>query len=41
MQVWASVNEADIGRIRQGQTVRFTVDAFPGESSPARWPRSA
>ena len=32
MQVWASVNEADIGRIRAGQTVRFTVDAFPGET---------
>lgn len=29
MQVWASVNEADIGRIRPGLTVRFTVDAFP------------
>ena len=32
MQVWASVNEADIGRIRPGQPVRFTVDAFPGET---------
>jgi HlyD family secretion protein len=31
MQVWASVNEADIGRIKIGQTVTFTVDAFPGE----------
>lgn len=31
VQVWASVNEADVGRIRPGQTVRFTVDAFPGE----------
>jgi HlyD family secretion protein len=31
VQIWASVNEADIGRIRSGQTVRFTVDAFPGE----------
>jgi HlyD family secretion protein len=31
VQVWASVNEADIGRIRPGQPVRFTVDAFPGE----------
>ena len=26
MQVWASVNEADIGRIHAGQTVTFTVD---------------
>ncbi len=30
MQVWASVNEADIGNIRPGQPVTFTVDAFPG-----------
>lgn len=29
LQVWASVNEADIGRIYLGQKVRFTVDAFP------------
>ena len=32
MQVWASVNEADIGRIHKGQPVRFTVDAFPDET---------
>ena len=31
LEVWASVNEADIGNIRSGQAVRFTVDAFPGE----------
>ncbi|MFO0909061.1 MAG: efflux RND transporter periplasmic adaptor subunit [Isosphaeraceae bacterium] len=31
MQVWASVNEADIGRIHQGMPVTFTVDTFPGE----------
>lgn len=31
MQVWASVNEADIGRIKPGQKVRFTVDSYPGE----------
>jgi HlyD family secretion protein len=29
MQVDAKVSEADIGGIRLGQTVRFTVDAFP------------
>ncbi|MCL2347576.1 MAG: efflux RND transporter periplasmic adaptor subunit [Planctomycetaceae bacterium] len=28
MQVWTSVNEADIGRIRLGMPVRFSVDAF-------------
>lgn len=32
VQVWASVNEADIGRIQPGQTVRFNVDAHPGEN---------
>ncbi len=31
MQVWVAVNEADIGKIHQGQPVSFTVDAFPGE----------
>jgi len=31
LQVWASVNEADVGRIRKGQAVRFSVDAFPNE----------
>lgn len=31
VQVWASVNEADIGRIRVRQAARFTVDAFPGD----------
>jgi HlyD family secretion protein len=29
MQVWVAVNEADIGNIRPGQPVTFTVDAFP------------
>lgn len=32
MQVWVAVNEADIGRIRPGLPVTFTVDAFPGET---------
>jgi HlyD family secretion protein len=31
MQVWVSVNEADIGNIHPGQAVSFTVDAYPGE----------
>jgi HlyD family secretion protein len=31
LQVWVSVNEADIGRIKPGQPVTFTVDAYPGE----------
>ncbi len=32
MQVWASVNEADIGSIHAGQPVSFTVDAYPGQT---------
>lgn len=31
IQIWASVNEADIGRIRPGLPVKFTVDAYPKE----------
>jgi HlyD family secretion protein len=32
MQVECSVDEADIGKVKEGQTVRFTVDAFPDET---------
>src|SRR5262245_30789579 len=32
LQVWASVNEADIGSIHPGQGVRFSVDTFPRET---------
>ena len=35
MQVEASVDEADIGEVRQGQTVRFTVDAYPDRTFEA------
>lgn len=35
MQVEASVDEADIGQVRDGQAVRFTVDSYPGESFAA------
>jgi HlyD family secretion protein len=31
IQVWVSVNEADIGNIHPGQPVTFTVDAFPNQ----------
>jgi HlyD family secretion protein len=31
MQVNASIDEADVGRIRPGQPVTFRVDAYPGE----------
>ncbi len=29
IQVWAQVNEADVGRIHEGMPVHFTVDAYP------------
>jgi HlyD family secretion protein len=32
MQVEASIDEADVGRIRAGQKASFTVDAFPGRT---------
>ncbi|MDP4220743.1 MAG: efflux RND transporter periplasmic adaptor subunit [Bacteroidota bacterium] len=31
MEVQANVDEADIGQVKQGEDVSFTVDAFPGE----------
>ena len=31
MQLWAPVNEADIGQIHPDQPVTFTVDAFPNQ----------
>jgi HlyD family secretion protein len=35
MQVEASVDEADIGQVRDGQAVSFTVDAYPESRFPA------
>jgi HlyD family secretion protein len=32
MQVLASIDEADVGQIKQGIKANFTVDAFPGET---------
>ncbi len=32
MQVDAAIDEADISRVRAGQKVTFTIDAFPGRS---------
>ncbi len=32
MQVDASVDESDVGRIRNGQKASFTVDAYPGQT---------
>jgi HlyD family secretion protein len=36
LQVWVSVNEADIGHIQPGQPVTFTVDAQPGTVFPGK-----
>jgi HlyD family secretion protein len=36
MQVNASIDEADIGRVRAGQDVTFTVDAFPEQKFEGR-----
>lgn len=32
MQVEASIDESDVGRLRAGQKASFTVDAFPGQT---------
>jgi HlyD family secretion protein len=32
MQVNASIDESDVGKIRKGQSVRFTVDAYAGQT---------
>ncbi len=36
MQIETNVDEADIGRIRVGQTVQFTVDAYPDSLFPGK-----
>lgn len=35
MQLEAKVDEADVGEVREGQSAKFTVDAFPGRTFPA------
>lgn len=30
MEIQVDVDEADVGRVKEGQTARFTVDAYPG-----------
>ncbi len=32
LELWAYVDETDIGRIQNGQRVSFTVDTYPGEA---------
>ncbi len=36
MQIDTSVDEADIGRIKVGQAVQFTVDAYPDHTFPGK-----
>ncbi len=36
LEVWAYVDETDIGRIQVGQRARFTVDTYPGQELEAR-----
>lgn len=36
MEIWASVNETDIGSIHEGQPVTFTVASFPHEHFPGK-----
>src|SRR5262249_43396218 len=39
VQVWAQVNEADVGQVKAGQLVRFTVDASPGRRFTGKVPQ--
>ena len=32
LEIWAAVNEADVGGIYENQPVKFTVDAFPNQT---------
>ena len=36
LEVWAYVDETDIGRIQKGQSARFTVDTYPGQEFEGR-----
>lgn len=36
LEVWAYVDETDIGRIQAGQKARFTVDTYPGHEFEGR-----
>ena len=35
MELQVSIDEADVGSVKQGQSAKFTVDAFPGKTFPA------
>ena len=36
MKLEVAIDEADVGTVKQGQAATFTVDAFPGDSFPAK-----
>jgi macrolide-specific efflux system membrane fusion protein len=36
LEVWAYVDETDIGRVATGQAARFTVDTYPDQEFPGR-----
>jgi HlyD family secretion protein len=36
MELEVSIDEADVGQVKEGQNATFTVDAFPGERFPAQ-----
>ena len=36
MEVHAAIDEADVGKLREGQEATFTVDAYPGETFRAK-----
>jgi HlyD family secretion protein len=36
MQLEVAIDEADVGQVKSGQKATFTVDAYPGETFPAR-----
>lgn len=36
MELEVSIDEADVGQVKEGQEATFTVDAFPGQRFPAK-----
>ncbi|WP_257544013.1 efflux RND transporter periplasmic adaptor subunit [Sphingopyxis sp. DBS4] len=36
MELEVSIDEADVGQVKEGQDATFTVDAFPGQRFPAK-----
>jgi HlyD family secretion protein len=36
MQLEVAIDEADVGQVKKGQKATFTVDAYPGQTFPAR-----